>query len=244
MAAQGPQPAPGGAGVAQGRVTEPLPWMRRLLPGSLPSGRPLPSLASSPGLWLPFLQPPRRSPQGSLAPASTVHLAGSRESFPGLRGPQPEQREGEIPKEPWGEEGWEEEWCAKRWRTLLSDGSFSSPPTPPKAPPPGTQVWPISRRYCWLRVVVVRSLVFFIVKMEKGKLVAPTNNPQGGRDKSSPLPVLGEWGSDFLVSACLARLPTNSGVQAFWGNLTAPLPSLRFLWGPTCQVESQELAFE
>lgn len=92
---------------------------------------------------------------------------------------------------------------------------------------------------------MVGSLVFFIVKMEKGKLVASTNNPQGGRDKSSPLPVLGKWGVRFfLVSACLARLPTNSGAQAFWGNLTAPFPSLRFLWGPTCQAESQELAFE
>lgn len=69
-----------GPGVAQGRVTEPLPWMRRPLPGSLPSGRPLPSLASSPGLWLPFLQPPRRSRRAPLLqPAlSTSQGVGNR----------------------------------------------------------------------------------------------------------------------------------------------------------------------
>lgn len=182
-------------------MTEPPPRMRRPLPGSLPSGCPLPSLASSPGLRLPFLQPPaalRRAPQPQPALSASQGVGNRFRNF----GAHSQSREGEIPKGPRGEEGWEEEWSAERWRTLPSDGSFSSPPTPPKAPPPGTQVWLISRRCCWLRVVVVGSLVFFIIKTEKGKLVAPTNNPQAGRDKSSPFTTLGGLGVIFC-SLCL-----------------------------------------
>lgn len=200
-------------------MTEPPPWMRRPLPGSLPSGCPLPSLATSLGLRLPFLQPPaalRRAPEPQPVKSASQGVGNRFRNF----GAHSQSREGEIPKGPWGEEGWEEEWSAERWRTLPFNGSFSSPPTPPKAPPPGTQVWLISRRCCWLSVVVVGSLVFFVIKIEKGKLVAPTNNPQAGRDKSSPFTTFGGWGSYFVVSACLARYPTKRAVYRPFG---APL---------------------
>lgn len=53
-------------------------------------------------------------------------------------------------------------------------------------------------------------LVFFVVKVEKGQLVAPTYNLRlAGTTPHSLLFWGSEGGSDFLVSARLDRFPTN-----------------------------------
>lgn len=218
--------------------------MRRPLPGSLSSA----SSSSSP-------PPPRRGggclfrglpllSEASPAPAGAVRPrgAGNRFRTSGPTGGVEEERSRRAP----GERGVGEEGLTEGCGALPSAGSFSSPPTPPKHPLREPESG-CSRRCCWRRwgAAVIGRVLGFVFKVEKSKLVggsAPTNNPQAGGAKPSPLPLFGAWGSDAHSLLAWPDFPPTEWGTGPLGCSYSPTP-LRCLWGPTCEVESQELAF-